>query len=219
MRALQQQQQRASTAATSRPTAVPCVALCPSRLPVRAAAFTALASRVQQEQNCSSSSRPSRSPKLVCRAQSEATAASATGSSRFSGKCISSTEVPAFIMRDDMMDQLHQWALIEADEAGLRNFGMPMKVQAVYQVETGDKWGFDVEIIKEGVLQTRIGVGMDDCNLSKHEWVGKDKEGFPTQEGKAADVLGKNFEIWWVVVVGCCCCCVGAGVWGGAKCA
>jgi hypothetical protein len=29
-----------------------------------------------------------------------------------------------------MMDQILRWALIEAEEGGQRNFGMPMKVQA-----------------------------------------------------------------------------------------
>ena len=36
------------------------------------------------------------------------------------GKLISSTEVPAFIQRDDMMDQMHKWAVIEAGEGGFR---------------------------------------------------------------------------------------------------
>jgi hypothetical protein len=45
------------------------------------------------------------------------------------GFFISKTEVPAFIPRDDMMDQILRWALIEAEEGGQRNFGMPMKVQ------------------------------------------------------------------------------------------
>ena len=36
------------------------------------------------------------------------------------GKLISSTEVPAFIMRDDMMDQMYKWAVIEAGEGGFR---------------------------------------------------------------------------------------------------
>ena len=39
------------------------------------------------------------------------------------GKLISSTEVAAFIQRDDMMDQLVLWANIEAGEGGHRNFG------------------------------------------------------------------------------------------------
>jgi hypothetical protein len=45
------------------------------------------------------------------------------------GFFISKTEVPAFIPRDDMMDQILRWALIEAEEGGQRNFGMPMKVR------------------------------------------------------------------------------------------
>jgi hypothetical protein len=48
------------------------------------------------------------------------------------GFFISKTEVPAFIPRDDMMDQILRWALIEAEEGGQRNFGMPMKVQLCF---------------------------------------------------------------------------------------
>jgi hypothetical protein len=47
------------------------------------------------------------------------------------GFFISKTEVPAFIPRDDMMDQILRWALIEAEEGGQRNFGMPMKVRSL----------------------------------------------------------------------------------------
>ena len=36
------------------------------------------------------------------------------------GKFISRTEVPNFIQRDDLMDQLKKWAIIEAGEGGFR---------------------------------------------------------------------------------------------------
>ena len=111
---------------------------------------------------------------------------------------ISATEVPAFIQRDDMMDQIYRWAIIEAAEAGLRNFGMPMKVVPVYYVAAGEEtlWGFDVEIIKEGIKMADLGVNFDCESVMKHEWVGRDEEGFPRNEGNAEAVIGKNLEIW-----------------------
>lgn len=43
-----------------------------------------------------------------------------------------------------MMDQIYSWATIEAGENGMRNFGMPMKVERrFYQ---GSIWGFQVEV-------------------------------------------------------------------------
>lgn len=107
---------------------------------------------------------------------------------------ISKTEVPSFIQRDDMMDQLYRWALIEAGEGGLRNFGMPMKVGPVYYKET--LWGFDLELLKEGVKKADLGVNFDDEITLKHEWVGKDQDGFPTFEGNAEEIPGKHLEIW-----------------------
>jgi hypothetical protein len=108
---------------------------------------------------------------------------------------ISKTEVPSFIQRDDMMDQLYRWALIEAGEGGLRNFGMPMKVEPAYYQDT--MWGFDVEIVKEGVKMADLGINFDSDHALKHEWVGRDADGFPRMEGNAEEVTGKNIEIWW----------------------
>lgn len=51
-----------------------------------------------------------------------------TGSPDGPFKLISRTEVPPFIPRDDMIDQLLRWATYEAGDGGVRNFGMPMKV-------------------------------------------------------------------------------------------
>lgn len=108
---------------------------------------------------------------------------------------ISKTEVPSFIQRDDMMDQLYRWTLIEAGEGGLRNFGMPMKVEPLYYEET--MWGFDVEVIKEGVKKADLGVNFDNEVALKHEWVGRDPQtGMPVMEGDAKEVTGKHIEIW-----------------------
>jgi hypothetical protein len=114
---------------------------------------------------------------------------------------ISKTEVPSFIQRDDMMDQLLRWATIEAGESGLRNFGMPMKVQPQYYKET--LWGFDLEVLKEGVKKADLGINFDNEVALKHEWVGRDNEtGMPRLEGAAEEVAGKNLEIWWVARAG-----------------
>ncbi|PNW89016.1 hypothetical protein CHLRE_01g054850v5 [Chlamydomonas reinhardtii] len=110
------------------------------------------------------------------------------------GKLISSTEVPAFIPRDDMMDQLFRWTMMEAGESGQRNFGMPMTIEPVYFEER--LWGFNVAIFKEGVKLTDLGVMFDKEVVTKHEWVGRGEDGFPVMEGKADDVKGKMFEIW-----------------------
>lgn len=112
------------------------------------------------------------------------------------GFFISKTEVPAFIPRDDMMDQLVRWALIEAEEGGQRNFGLPMKVHQRFR--DGMMWGMDIEIIKEGVKVADLSVGFDDDVTVKSEWIGQDENGFPTKEGKQEEVPGKHFEIWWV---------------------
>uniref|UniRef100_A0A383WHX3 Uncharacterized protein n=1 Tax=Tetradesmus obliquus TaxID=3088 RepID=A0A383WHX3_TETOB len=110
------------------------------------------------------------------------------------GFFISKTEVPAFIPRDDMMDQILRWALIEAEEGGQRNFGMPMKIHQRFR--DGSTWGFEVEIIKEGERQADLSVGFDDEVCIKSEWIGQDGSGMPTKEGKQEEVAGKHFEIW-----------------------
>eukprot|EP00878_Enallax_costatus_P032260 GHUV01035409.1.p1 GENE.GHUV01035409.1~~GHUV01035409.1.p1 ORF type:complete len:184 (-),score=33.34 GHUV01035409.1:138-689(-) len=110
------------------------------------------------------------------------------------GSFISRTEIPAFIQRDDMMDQMVRWALIEAEEGGQRNFGMPMKVHQRFR--DGILWGFDVEIIKEGVKQADLSIGFDNEVTIKSEWIGQNETGMPTREGKQEEIAGKHFEIW-----------------------
>ncbi len=112
------------------------------------------------------------------------------------GKFISKTEVPAFIQRDDIMDQLFRWSMMEAGESGQRNFGLPMKIEPTYW--EGKLWGFNVAIFKEGAKLTDLGVFFDKETVSKHEWVGRGEDGFPIVEGKVDEVRGKNIEIWCV---------------------
>ena len=116
-------------------------------------------------------------------------------SSEQTGRFISRTEVPPFIQRDDMMDQMFQWSVIEAGDGGFRNFGLPMTVDATYN-DDGVLWGFTVGIFKDGVKLTSLGVGFDDTLVDKAEWVGRNEEGFPTMEGNISSVKGKNIEIW-----------------------
>ena len=44
------------------------------------------------------------------------------------GKLIAKTEIPAFIPRQDLMDQLIRWAYTEVQEESVRKFGLPCKV-------------------------------------------------------------------------------------------
>lgn len=133
-------------------------------------------------------SRSTRSSLIVSAAAAPSAPTEATG------KLISSTEVPAFIQRDDMIDQLYHWAVIEAGDGGFRNFGMPMTVEPTYRNDV--LWGFTVGIYKDGVKLTDIGVGFDCQTVNKHEWVGQGKDGFPVMEGHVDVIQGKNIEIW-----------------------
>lgn len=111
-----------------------------------------------------------------------------------SGVLISTTEVPAFIQRDDMMDQLIQWAVLEAGENGMRNFGMPMRVERRYK--NGVVWGFQVEVFKDGDKRTDLGINFDDNVAIRSEYIGQGPDGFPTKEGTQSEVEGANLEIW-----------------------
>lgn len=44
------------------------------------------------------------------------------------GKLISKVEIPAFIPRPDLLDQLYRWAMIEIQEGGVASVGCPCKV-------------------------------------------------------------------------------------------
>lgn len=135
-------------------------------------------------------------PVVVCSAA--ATGDLAAVPSTADGKLISRTEVPAFIQRDDMMDQMFQWAVIEAGEGGVRNFGLPMSVEPFYNTVEGESmlWGYKVGLYKEGVHLCDLGIMFDLNDTSKYEWVGRGQDGFPVLEGRVDAVAGKNLEIW-----------------------
>lgn len=48
------------------------------------------------------------------------------------GKLIASTEIPAFIPRQDLMDQLTRWAYNDIQEEGARKFGLPCKASVLH---------------------------------------------------------------------------------------
>jgi len=49
------------------------------------------------------------------------------------GKLISKVEIPAFIPRTDLIDQMLRWAFIEIQEGGVGNVGCPCKVRCQMQ--------------------------------------------------------------------------------------
>ncbi|GAX81771.1 hypothetical protein CEUSTIGMA_g9199.t1 [Chlamydomonas eustigma] len=129
-----------------------------------------------------------------CTSSNRSCVVRATAGNAQTAKLISSTEVPAFIQRDDMMDQLHKWAVIEAGEGGFRNFGMPMTVDP--QFKEGVLWGYKVGMYKDGVKLTEIGVLFDNLFAEKYEYLGRGEDGFPVLEGKMEKIEGKNIQIW-----------------------
>ena len=56
------------------------------------------------------------------------------------GKEISRVEIPAFIPRPDLLEQLVRWALSACAQDGASNFGLPMRVEPFHNTE-GDDWG------------------------------------------------------------------------------
>lgn len=110
------------------------------------------------------------------------------------GKLISQVDIPAFIPRPDLLEQLVRWALSTCQLDGAANFGMPMRVEP-FQNSKGEDWGFVVSFVRDGVTMTQIGVMFDEATTTRAEWVGKGADGFPTKEGKVIDVVGQSLII------------------------
>lgn len=110
------------------------------------------------------------------------------------GKLISKVEIPAFIPRVDMSEQLSRWAFAIGQDEGQANFGLPMRVSP-NQREDGSPNGFLLDVVRDGVTVTQLAVLFDDEVCQKHEWVGRGADGFPTLEGKVSQILGKNLMI------------------------
>lgn len=107
------------------------------------------------------------------------------------GTLISQVEIPAFIPRADISDQLLRWAMIEIQEGGVANVGCPCKVIA-FKNDDGVLMGFTVSFMKDGESATDIRVAFDNETTTKHEWV-----------GRGAGLLPSEMIIH--VLVGVCC--------------
>ncbi len=111
------------------------------------------------------------------------------------GTFISKTEIPAFIPRQDLMEQLLRWSTYNAeDPEGFALYGLPVKVVPYYIEE--QLWGLTMTIMRDGEVATELAIRYDMEEVTKHEWVGRGADGFPTLEGNAVAVLGKHMEIW-----------------------
>ena len=108
-------------------------------------------------------------------------------------KLISQVEIPAFIPRDDMSDQLLRWALIDVQDQGVANCGCPCKVTPHYVDE--QLMGFTVMFMNGGEEPVEVRVAFDAELTTKHEWVGRGADGMPTLEGKQESVDGKNLAV------------------------
>lgn len=108
-------------------------------------------------------------------------------------KLISKVEIPAFIPRDDISDQLLRWALIDVQDQGVANCGCPCKVTPHFVDE--QLMGFTVSFMTSGEDPVDVRVAFDDETATKHEWVGRGPDGMPTLEGKQEDVSGKNLAV------------------------
>lgn len=129
----------------------------------------------------------------VCPASRVAVFASAAAGT----KLISSSDIPAFIPRSDLMSEMLRWATIDAGTNGYDKFGMQMKVVPYHKDEEKIYlWGFDILLLADGEEVTRVGVRMDNDTVTKHEFVGYGEGGFPVGEGKETIVEGKTFQIW-----------------------
>lgn len=111
------------------------------------------------------------------------------------GTLISKTEIPAFIPRQDLMNQLLRWARNEAtDPDTIGKYGLPIKVRE-YNNQDGLLWGLTFSILRDGALATELGIRYDDEEVLKHEFVGRGADGFPTLEGNVVSIVGKHLEI------------------------
>ena len=90
--------------------------------------------------------------------------------------------------------QLIRWAYINAQEEGVAQFGLPMKVAKIPTEDNSPAFAVTI-MSREGASLTDIGLRFDEEMSSKYDWVGRGADGFPTTEGDATEVKGKHLEI------------------------
>ncbi|KAL6781231.1 hypothetical protein ACKKBG_A10310 [Auxenochlorella protothecoides x Auxenochlorella symbiontica] len=108
------------------------------------------------------------------------------------GKLISKVEIPAFIPRQDMMNQLFRWAS-DLEDNGYALIGSPCKITPLMEDE--QVRNFTISLLNSGVSVADILIAFDEDVAVKHEWIGMGPDKFPVPEGKATDVHGKHLEV------------------------
>ena len=167
---------------------------------MRVAGVTALAAASCSRPTCAAARLPRAAPVHRCawpapRCRSQR-AGPVCAAGQAVGKFITKTPIPAFIPRQDLMDQLLRWATFEAaDPDALAKFDLPIKVTPYYKDGENRLWGMSIAFVKDGVTATTLGVKFDEEEVVRHEWVGRGSDGFPTLEGNLEDVVGANLEI------------------------
>lgn len=94
-----------------------------------------------------------------------------------------------------MAEQLYRWVVGVGQDDGRANFGMPMRVEESKNGPDGERDGFLVHVIRDGVTLTTIGILFDSEVTQKYEWVGRGADGFPSLEGKVTEIRGKHLQI------------------------
>ncbi len=122
------------------------------------------------------------------RAAAVAAAAAEKAADKGPGKLISKVAIPAFIPRQDIMDQLYRWVIIEIQEGGMASVGCPCRVERLPR-------GFTVSFLKDGASGSDIRVAFDDGSVDRHEYIGVGSDGFPTLEGAVEEVDGDALEV------------------------
>jgi hypothetical protein len=131
-----------------------------------------------------------RGDRVGARRALQANAAKETPQPRSDGKILlTKAEIPAFIPRDDFLQQLYQWAEISIGQRGRAAYGYAMTVSRL-EIDEELK-GFQVQIGKE----TTIEVGMDDLITEKYEFLSRGPDGFPVPKGKVEEIPGKYLEV------------------------
>jgi len=102
---------------------------------------------------------------------------------------LTKAEIPAFIPRDDFIQQLYQWAEISVGQRGRAAFGYAMVVEKLYVGE--ELKGFTCQVGNE----TTIEVGMDNEVTEKYEFISRGPDGFPVPKGKCEEIKGKYLEV------------------------
>jgi hypothetical protein len=73
-------------------------------------------------------------------------------------KLITKSDIPAFIVRGDLMSQMNRWAQLEIESDGVTNFGLACSVE--YHEREDEPWGFTVNMER-----VRISSPIDELSL------------------------------------------------------